>query len=1380
MRRAALIFPFLAFIFLLTPASAEQVWRSRPGTVAHTLSLPDGVPVILDAMTVESVNGHYLFVKDPWSANQTLPIYTHANIDKWWSIEITGTTSTIGGVRIVVADRIRIYLSANGQPFIFMPKGDQPEDWPYMSDAKSTISMMSTNDDPPYPSPAPDDPPPASYPPPSGSISAVKYNGGAANLKNRIVTAVFYVPGTRDVSFFYIEESDRSCGIRVVPDSNYPVNIDIGDVINFSGSVTTNNGEACLNIIGAVTPVNVNTPPVAVGTSLRTLAATSFRSLNTPVQPALYSDIRLADPAKEGLNIVGKKVRVWGNITQIIDGNSCRIDDGSGLITTTEQNNDEPISGVKLIFAGGLPSDYTQDSFINGITGIAGAELIDNKPVPVVRIPNHPALRVKPGITQSPDGLSWGNAYNNIQDAINAAAISTPKCEVWVAAGTYYLSTSLEMKDGVAVYGGFIGTETSREERNWVSNPTVLDGQNQVGVITAFEAGPATRIDGFTITNGRNWFGAGIYCDSSPITITNNIITGNIATEIDMGLMTIDPQMYAGSGICCNESNCLISNNTIIKNGARLETNGILTDYSSYGAGIYLQSSSPAILNNVIAMNCCDYEGGGIYCDVYSAPVIARNLISNNKVLGSSYASYLDGYVPSGCGGGIYTCSNYISPICNNIIVANAVSRFGGGICNQGNSTLSNNTIIANSAINGGGVYSFGACTLANNIIAYNSTGISKFFDTTITLHNNCVYGNGVGSEDNYQDFSPPYGNTDINIDPGLVSHNFGNFHIQAGSACINAGNNQYAPDLCDYDFQERKQASPNDTNEIVDIGAYETSTAGKQWNTSPLIIFVKPDGDDLNNGLSWQSAKRSPQAAVDALRFIGGQVWVKAGIYNENSTDETRTIEVPSFVYMYGGFAGDENNISARHGGQSILDGNNTRTVIEIASGWRANTLDNLTIQHGNGSYFGDGKNGGGIYCSGSAPVLTNDIFLNNTAEYEGGALFCSLGPDLLISGCEFTNNSAGNHGGAIALEVCTNAQVNGSRFTSNSQTGTGGAGGGAIQGLATEISIRDCIFDNNTAICTGSDYSSGGGAILIRSHGSFEVGLGIDAPRLVLEHNTFTGNSIIANGGVCDAEGGAVFCKYPRNATITRNIFINNDGYDHGGALALHGSSQNPVNPLLIANNLFVGNHVIGYENRGGGAIHSFMCKTNIINNTFVMNRCGTGTWPSDFIPTESQPYPPTFTPLEFGGAIHIRGWSLSTPWAENTLINNIFYGNAAQYGSSIAITESGWASINYCNAYPETQPIYSYYVELEGAGVPSRMDLLGNLYSTDPIFCGLNQQPDHPYWLRGDSPVRNIGLSPNDYNMVPTIDLDGRPRPGAGSDISTDLGSYEDNPQ
>jgi hypothetical protein len=98
-----------------------------------------------------------------------------------------------------------------------------------------------------------------------------------------------------------------------------------------------------------------------------------------------------------------------------------------------------------------------------------------SRAVSVVRYVNEAA-------TGSNDGSSWANAYTDLQAALSAAASGD---EIWVAAGTYKPTAttdrgvSFALKDGVAVYGGFLGNEASRGDRNPAANVTILSGESR-------------------------------------------------------------------------------------------------------------------------------------------------------------------------------------------------------------------------------------------------------------------------------------------------------------------------------------------------------------------------------------------------------------------------------------------------------------------------------------------------------------------------------------------------------------------------------------------------------------------------------------------------------------------------------------------------------------------------------------------------------------------------------------------------------------------------------------------------------------------------------------------------------------------------------------
>lgn len=112
------------------------------------------------------------------------------------------------------------------------------------------------------------------------------------------------------------------------------------------------------------------------------------------------------------------------------------------------------------------------------------------------------------------EGKSWDTAYRTLREGIDAVE-KAGTGEVWVAQGTYRPTSnadrtvSFQLKSGVALYGGFKGTETKRKERDWKKRVTILSGHigkpgdtsdNSYHVVKG--ADNAT-IDRFIITGGN-------------------------------------------------------------------------------------------------------------------------------------------------------------------------------------------------------------------------------------------------------------------------------------------------------------------------------------------------------------------------------------------------------------------------------------------------------------------------------------------------------------------------------------------------------------------------------------------------------------------------------------------------------------------------------------------------------------------------------------------------------------------------------------------------------------------------------------------------------------------------------------------------------------
>ncbi|HSH53344.1 MAG TPA: right-handed parallel beta-helix repeat-containing protein, partial [Bacteroidales bacterium] len=146
----------------------------------------------------------------------------------------------------------------------------------------------------------------------------------------------------------------------------------------------------------------------------------------------------------------------------------------------------------------------------------------------------------------SNNGTSWADAYTNLQDALTSASVGD---ELWVAAGTYKptgttdRNVSFVLLQDLGLYGGFNGTETNREERDWRANETILSGDiGAVGDSTdnsyhvVLGSNPGATLDGFTITRGNaigavSELGGGMLNTSGPIRIENCTFTNNHANH---------------------------------------------------------------------------------------------------------------------------------------------------------------------------------------------------------------------------------------------------------------------------------------------------------------------------------------------------------------------------------------------------------------------------------------------------------------------------------------------------------------------------------------------------------------------------------------------------------------------------------------------------------------------------------------------------------------------------------------------------------------------------------------------------------------------------------------------------------------------------------
>ena len=221
----------------------------------------------------------------------------------------------------------------------------------------------------------------------------------------------------------------------------------------------------------------------------------------------------------------------------------------------------------------------------------------------------------------SKNGTSWPNAFIRLQDALYKAQA---KEEIHVAQGTYLPDlggwvqrgdrmATFQLKNGVAVYGGFPTAGGPWEQRNPHLYTTILSGNigtanlmndNSRHVVTASGTDRSAVLDGFVIADGYadgsppHDCGAGLYSNRGAPTINNCIFMANSA-------------LNAGGAIRNTQGGPLVSNCLFVGNSA----------VSGNGGGAS-NLASATFVNCAFSGNTAGACGGGLSCEYQDVSLV--------------------------------------------------------------------------------------------------------------------------------------------------------------------------------------------------------------------------------------------------------------------------------------------------------------------------------------------------------------------------------------------------------------------------------------------------------------------------------------------------------------------------------------------------------------------------------------------------------------------------------------------------------------------------------------------------------------------------------------------------------------------------------------
>ncbi|MCP3875930.1 MAG: hypothetical protein GY699_22605 [Desulfobacteraceae bacterium] len=833
----------------------------------------------------------------------------------------------------------------------------------------------------------------------------------------------------------------------------------------------------------------------------------------------------------------------------------------------------------------------------------------------------------------SQTGLTWASAFKKFQDGLDD---SNPADKIYVAKGTYLPTTmhggnnpenlTFQMKNEVEIYGGFDPGAgiVNFEDRDPDINETVLngdigypdwDGDNVYHVFyhpSSLDLDDTAVLDGFTISNGfarsTENKGGGMYNNEASPTIRNCTFKNNKASF--------------GAGMSNNfYSSPVVSHTKFVNNTATSNAGGMFNFAESNP-----RVDACAFIGNQ-ATNT--YSDGGGMRNFDSVPVVTNSLFLYNK---------------AGNGGGVLNSAGLddsIAPIfINCTFYGNVAVNDGGGIYNHLLPAIVANCIIWGNIPNS--IYDFSGISTPDIKISFSDVqmpegqkfpgldninadpkfmNIPSFIDFTIkdgavdvlVVVDSSLYSQDdrieiehdgitrvVLSIDEHEvEFKPPLASATT---PGMHIKNWGktiymteDFHLLKSSPCIDTGTHLVKGlPVEDFEYEDRAIDGDGDAVETVDMGMDEFNPFS--------IIYVDQDATGADNGASWSSAFNDLQDALD-MATDGYQIWVAEGIYKPSKRiialdARTATYQLKNNVTLYGGFnpSNGDDDFSERDVSfnQTILSGdlgvsgsttdNSYHVFYHPAMLAALNTtaiLDGFYIQDGNandGGIIDINLRGGGMYNNASSPTIRNCFFRNNHASLGSGMY--NENASTVINNNTFSDNQATQGGGIYNIN--STLSITNCRFGSDSFEGNWASGGGVYNAQGSDITITDCLFQDNSGQNGAGLYCDNAVTIVTRSDFLFNKcetnvsGAGRGGGIYMFNSQVTLDDLSISNNTAYNF-GGGMYCV--KGLPVIHDVSITDNMSQNGGGLYLENCAGRIDGASSILNN-----RLINSENGGG----------------------------------------------------------------------------------------------------------------------------------------------------------------------------------------------------
>ena len=842
---------------------------------------------------------------------------------------------------------------------------------------------------------------------------------------------------------------------------------------------------------------------------------------------------------------------------------------------------------------------------------------------------------------------------------------------------------------GAAIYNWYDGTLTVSGS-NFTNNiKNYKNGDNLVGAITTI--GNATVIGSNFVNNSGRWggaisaTGAELKKNSSTLTVSNTIFKDNSA-------------LYAGAvyiwGSNYNIADCVFDNNTAFGKGNMTPNNNnggalvvsqvsrfnepitgtisgskFTNNKAQYGGAAYFNKGFVTITDSVFENNVATAEGGAV--DFSHASV-------KDLVVSINNSSFVGNKAP--VAGAIFT--NVDSKITNSKFINNSAAKIGGAICNVNDLTVENSKFVNNTpqAIHNSkelhlGIETFtdlqNAIDLVDGILTLDSDiamtdDEAAGFVNGVAINKDIVIdgkGHTISAEDLGRIFSIGEGFTvtltnatliNGKADKGGAIYNDGSLTLSDVKLSDNAADS-YGGAV----FNNGELVAGNsvfDSNDIVNRGSASVDYGGAaiyNWYDGTLTVSNSNFTNNIKNYKNGDclvgAVATIGDATISGSNFVnnagrwGGAITTSGALI---AGDDVNTLTVSGSTFkenggLYGAGIfvwGSDFTVSdcvfdknTAFGKGNMTPNNNNGAAIEVTDTNKAiaGTITGSKFTNNKAQY------GGAIdICEGNIKI-TDSIFVNNSADVEGGAIDINTvngNPEVSISGSKFINNSASYGGAIVNVKDLT---VRNTEFVNNTPDAIFnyvGFGGNLDLGIENFTDLQNAIglvtgtltLNQNVVMTDDEAANFVNGVIInknIRIDGKghtidaknlgriFKINLGV---AVTLTNVTLTNGNATVGGAIYNfdnldlvhvnfvnntAKYGGAIMNYGYGLVLDDSTFTNNTA-KIGGAI------YNSDDCFVVGNSTFTNNTA-----KIGGAIYNYGIGFVVGNSTFVNNSAADG---------------------------------------------------------------------------------------------------------------------------------------------------------------------------